>query len=56
MGNRRSVEKALEHIGARVHVSCDPAPLRGCDGLVLPGVGAFPARWRDRARWGSTSC
>jgi glutamine amidotransferase len=42
MGNRRSVEKALEHVGARVLVSSDPAALRGCRGLVLPGVGAFP--------------
>ncbi|MGO9249172.1 MAG: imidazole glycerol phosphate synthase subunit HisH [Solirubrobacteraceae bacterium] len=42
-GNRRSAEKALEHIGARVHVSSDPELLREMDGLVLPGVGAFPA-------------
>lgn len=42
MGNRRSVEKALEHIGARVVVSSDPERLRAADGLVLPGVGAFP--------------
>jgi imidazole glycerol-phosphate synthase subunit HisH len=42
MGNRRSVEKALEHIGARVRVSRDHEELRRCDGLVLPGVGAFP--------------
>jgi glutamine amidotransferase len=42
MGNRRSVEKALEHIGARTSVSSDPAQLRAAAGLVLPGVGAFP--------------
>ena len=42
VGNRRSVEKALEHVGARVHVSSDPELLREMDGLVLPGVGAFP--------------
>ena len=42
MGNRRSVEKALEHVGARVLVSSDPAALRGARGLVVPGVGAFP--------------
>ncbi len=46
MGNRRSVEKALEHIGARAFVSCDHARLREADGLVLPGVGAFPAAMR----------
>jgi glutamine amidotransferase len=43
MGNRRSAEKALEHVGARVEVSGDPQRLRAMDGLVLPGVGAFPA-------------
>ena len=42
MGNRRSVEKALEHVGARVLVSADPLILGSCSGLVLPGVGAFP--------------
>ena len=42
MGNRRSVEKALEHVGASVLVSSDPAALASADALVLPGVGAFP--------------
>jgi glutamine amidotransferase len=42
MGNRRSVEKALEHVGARARISGDPEELRQVDGLVLPGVGAFP--------------
>src|ERR1700683_67783 len=43
MGNRRSAEKALEHVGARVEVSGDPERLRAMDGLVLRGVGACPA-------------
>jgi imidazole glycerol-phosphate synthase subunit HisH len=42
MGNRRSVEKALEHVGARASVSSDVDQLRQVDGLVVPGVGAFP--------------
>jgi imidazole glycerol-phosphate synthase subunit HisH len=42
MGNRRSVEKALEHIGVRAPVSGDRERLRAASGLVLPGVGAFP--------------
>ncbi len=42
MGNRRSVEKALEHIGASVVVSSDHERLRAVAGLVVPGVGAFP--------------
>jgi imidazole glycerol-phosphate synthase subunit HisH len=43
MGNRRSAEKALLRVGAEVVVSDDPAVLADLDGLVLPGVGAFPA-------------
>jgi imidazole glycerol-phosphate synthase subunit HisH len=43
MGNRRSVQKALEHVGARVAVTRDPATLATADALVLPGVGAFAA-------------
>jgi glutamine amidotransferase len=46
MGNRRSVEKALEHVGARVIRTADHDTLRSADGLVLPGVGAFPAAMR----------
>jgi imidazole glycerol-phosphate synthase subunit HisH len=42
MGNRRSVEKALEHVGARASISGDPERLRAAAGLVVPGVGAFP--------------
>jgi glutamine amidotransferase len=42
MGNLRSVEKALEHVGAEVEVTHDPARIREAEGLVLPGVGAFP--------------
>lgn len=42
MGNRRSVEKALEHVGVRAAISSDLERLRAADGLVVPGVGAFP--------------
>jgi imidazole glycerol-phosphate synthase subunit HisH len=47
MGNRRSVEKALEHVGARTALTSDHDELRGADGLVLPGVGAFPRAMRS---------
>jgi imidazole glycerol-phosphate synthase subunit HisH len=43
MGNRRSVEKALERVGARVLLTGDHDALEAADGLVVPGVGAFPA-------------
>ena len=49
MGNRRSVEKALAHVGARAIVSGDAERLRGVAGLVVPGVGAFP-RAMERLR------
>jgi imidazole glycerol-phosphate synthase subunit HisH len=42
MGNRRSVEKALEHVGAHALITRDPAALDAADALVVPGVGAFP--------------
>jgi len=42
MGNRRSVQKALEHMGAEAPVTSDPGVLESCAGLVVPGVGAFP--------------
>jgi glutamine amidotransferase len=51
LGNRRSVCKALEHVGAQVSLSADPDVLRAADGLVVPGVGAFAeAMRRLRAR------
>jgi glutamine amidotransferase len=42
MGNLRSVEKALEHVGATATIANDGATVRAADGLILPGVGAFP--------------
>lgn len=49
MGNLRSVEKALEHVGATATISHDAATVRDADGLILPGVGAFP-RAMERIR------
>jgi glutamine amidotransferase len=42
MGNLRSAEKALEHVGATVTVTRDHELIRAAEGVVLPGVGAFP--------------
>ena len=42
MGNLRSVEKALERVGASPAVTSDEAEIAAADGLILPGVGAFP--------------
>jgi imidazole glycerol-phosphate synthase subunit HisH len=52
MGNRRSVEKALEHVGARASITSDPTELRAADGLVVPGVGAFPRAMENLRRLG----
>lgn len=41
MGNLRSVENALDHLGLDHVISADPAVLDGCDRLILPGVGAM---------------
>jgi glutamine amidotransferase len=46
MGNRRSVEKALEHVGAEVRRTADHAEIRAADAVVVPGVGAFPEAMR----------
>ncbi len=42
-GNVRSAVRALERAGARVELSADRARAQECDGLVVPGVGAFAA-------------
>src|SRR6201985_1646348 len=42
-GNLRSAQRALERVGARVEVTADPAAVLDCDGLAVPGVGAFAA-------------
>jgi glutamine amidotransferase len=42
MGNLRSVQKALEHVGAEPEITYDPERIRAAEALVLPGVGAFP--------------
>ncbi len=41
MGNLRSVQKAIEHVGGSAMVTSDPQVIRDAEKLVLPGVGAF---------------
>jgi glutamine amidotransferase len=52
MGNRRSVEKALEHVGAEPVITSDHDAIREADGVILPGVGAFPQAMRNIERAG----
>ncbi len=42
-GNLRSAERALRRVGADVEVTSDRRAALDCDGLVVPGVGAFAA-------------
>jgi glutamine amidotransferase len=42
-GNLRSAERALTRAGASVTVTADAGAALYCDGLVVPGVGAFAA-------------
>jgi len=41
VGNIRSVERALTHVGAEARLTADADALEHADGIVLPGVGAF---------------
>ena len=43
IGNLRSAQKALEHVGADARLTDDPALVGEADAVVLPGVGAFGA-------------
>src|SRR6476660_2843287 len=43
MGNLRSVQKALQHLGHAAEVTSDPTRIASADRVVLPGVGAFGA-------------
>ena len=42
MGNLRSVEKALERVGAEAEITGERGRAESADGVILPGVGAFP--------------
>lgn len=46
MGNRRSVVKAFERVGADVELTSNEITLERANGLVLVGVGAFPEAMR----------
>ena len=41
-GNLKSVTKALDHLGYANTIVSSPEELKAADGMILPGVGAFP--------------
>lgn len=43
IGNLRSAEKALQHVGADARLTADHGLIADAAGVVLPGVGAFGA-------------
>ncbi len=42
-GNIFSVENALKYLDVECTLTSDPAVIEAADGIILPGVGAFPA-------------
>jgi glutamine amidotransferase len=46
IGNLRSAEKALQHLGADAQLTTDAREIDAADAVVLPGVGAFGACMR----------
>jgi glutamine amidotransferase len=41
VGNLRSVEKAIQHVGGSAHITSDFSVIKKADAVILPGVGAF---------------
>jgi len=52
MGNLRSVQKALEEVGARTKVTSDASDIRRCSKVVFPGVGSFGDAMKELKRRG----
>ena len=46
-GNIFSVKNALDFLGLPGELTADPEKIRKADALILPGVGAFPSRFRQ---------
>jgi glutamine amidotransferase len=52
MGNLRSVQKGLEHVGFKAVVTRDVSEIDAARGVVLPGVGAFSACMENLDKFG----
>lgn len=51
-GNIKSVEKALQKLGAEVVITKDPSVILGADKVILPGVGAFGDAMANLKKYG----
>ena len=47
MGNLRSVQKALEHVGQQAAITSQPEEIATAKKVILPGVGAFGDALRE---------
>jgi len=52
MGNLHSVANAFRYLGGNAYISSDLSALKEADGLILPGVGAFPDAMAELHRTG----
>lgn len=52
VGNLFSVKNALDYIGEPAEITNDPEVIRKADGMILPGVGAFPDAMRQLEKSG----
>lgn len=51
-GNIKSVEKALQKLGADVVITKDPQEILGADKVILPGVGSFGDAMNNLKKYG----
>ncbi|EHJ51751.1 imidazole glycerol phosphate synthase subunit HisH [Streptococcus macacae] len=51
-GNTANVLRALEKVGIKAELSADKSKILAASGLILPGVGAFPAAMAELERRG----
>ncbi|WP_019323257.1 imidazole glycerol phosphate synthase subunit HisH [Streptococcus mutans] len=51
-GNTANVLRALDKLGVKAELSADPQKIVAASGLILPGVGAFPAAMAELKKRG----
>ncbi|EIZ6620396.1 imidazole glycerol phosphate synthase subunit HisH [Listeria monocytogenes] len=51
-GNTKSISKALDFIGLQNKISSDTTEIAQADGVILPGVGAYPEAMKELTRRG----
>ncbi|MGT2737526.1 imidazole glycerol phosphate synthase subunit HisH [Streptococcus orisratti] len=54
-GNTANVLRALNKLGVKAELSADPQKIAAASGLILPGVGAFPAAMAELEKRGLVS-